>query len=76
MADPESFLCGVPEQAVWIDGVSVASAGAAAGQVTRSLQIGDDGLDGTLGETDDGADVPHPRLWVAGDLDQDMPVTG
>ena len=66
----------MPEQAVWIDGVPVASASAAAGQVTGSLQVGDDGLDGALGEADDGADVPHPGLWVAGDLDQDMPVTG
>ena len=64
----------MPEQAVRVDGVEVAAADAAPGQVTRRLQVGHDGLDGALGQPDDGADVAHPRLRVAGDLHQHMPM--
>jgi hypothetical protein len=64
----------VPEHGVGVNGVPVAAADAAPGQVTRGLQVGHDGLDGALGQPDDGADVAHPRLRVAGDLYQHMPV--
>ena len=66
----------MPEHVVGIDGVPVAAADAAPGQITRGLQVGHDGLDGALGQPDNGADVAHPRLRVAGNLDQHMPVPG
>src|SRR5215470_1397123 len=69
-ANPKPFLGTVPEPAVRVDGVDVAAAVTVAGQVTRSLQVGHDGLDGALGEAHNGADVTHPRLRIAGDLHQ------
>src|SRR5215831_935166 len=75
-ADAKAFLGAVPEKAVGVDGVVVAAAGAAPGQVTGGLQVGHDGLDGALGQAHGGADVAHPRLRVAGDLHQHMPMPG
>ena len=47
-ADPVSFLGGVAEQAVVVDGVPGTPAGPGAGQVTGGFQVGHDGLDGAL----------------------------
>ena len=52
-ADPESFLGGVPEQAVPVHGVHDAPPGAGAGEVARGLQVGHDGLHGALSQADD-----------------------
>jgi hypothetical protein len=66
----------VPEQAVVVHRVPGAPAGPGPGEITGGLQVGHDGLDGTLGEPDDRADVPDPGLGVAGDLHQHVPVPG
>ena len=50
-ADPLSFLRGVPEQAVVVDGVPNAPPGAGAGEVTSGLQVGHDRLDGAFGQS-------------------------
>jgi hypothetical protein len=75
-ADPVPFLGGVPEHAVVVDGVPCAPPGASAGQVSSGLQVGHDGLDGALGQSGYGADVPDPGAGVAGDLHQHMPMPG
>ena len=61
-ADPVSFLGGVPERAVRVDGVPGAPAGPGAGNVPGGLQVGHDGLDGALGDAGPGAEVPDPGL--------------
>jgi hypothetical protein len=71
----QSRLRAVPENAIR-DGVPVAPADAVPGQVTRGFQVGHDALDGPLGQADGGADVAHPRLRVAGNLHQHVPVPG
>jgi hypothetical protein len=71
-----AVLGGVPEHAVRVHGVAGATAGPGAGEVPRGLQVGHDGLDGAVGEPDDGADVADPRVGVAGDLHQHVPVAG
>src|SRR5215470_551120 len=73
-ADPEPFLGGVAEQAVVPDRVPGAPPGAVAGDVAGGLQVGHDGLDGTFGQSHDGADVPDPGLGVTGDLHEPVPV--
>jgi hypothetical protein len=75
-ADPESFLGAVPEQAVGVDGVQVPAAGPRPREVAGGYQVGHDGLDGALGQADDGADVADPGSRVAGDLHQHVPVPG
>lgn len=55
---------------------SAADAGPGAGQVTSGFQVSDDGLDGPVGQSDDGADVPDPGSRVAGDLHEDVSVPG
>ena len=47
-------LGGMPEQAVVVHGVPGAAAGPGPGEIAGALQVGHDGLDGTLGEPDDG----------------------
>jgi hypothetical protein len=71
-----ALLRRVPEQAVRVDGVDGAPPGPGAGDITRALQVGDDGLDGALGNAGGGGDVPDAGLGVAGDLHQDVAVPG
>src|ERR1700722_5489628 len=66
----------MPEHAVAVDRVLVAAAHPAAGEVARGFEVGHDGLDGSLGKTDDGADIADARPGIPGDLDEDMPVPG
>ena len=75
-ADPVSFLGGVPEQAVPVDGVQDPAPGPGPGEVSGGFQVSHDGLHGPLGQADREADVADTGLGVAGDLDQDVPVTG
>jgi methylenetetrahydrofolate dehydrogenase (NADP+) / methenyltetrahydrofolate cyclohydrolase len=75
-AHPEPLLGGVAEQAVAVHGVPGASAGPGAREVAGGLQVGHDGLDGPVGEPDDGADVADPGLGAAGDLHEHVAVPG
>jgi hypothetical protein len=75
-ADPEPLLGRMTEEAVVVHGVPGAPAVPGPGQVAGGLEVGHDGLNGTLGQPDGGADVPDPGSGVAGDLDQDVPVPG
>jgi hypothetical protein len=72
--DPVSFLGGVPEQAVTVDGVAGASPDLGAGDVASGLQVGHDDLGGALGDVGGGGNIPYPGAGVAGDLHQHVPV--
>jgi hypothetical protein len=74
--DPVAVLGWVPEQAVGVDRVPGASAGASASDVAGGFQVGDDGLDGSFGQVGGGAEVPDPGVGVAGDLHEHMAVPG
>jgi hypothetical protein len=66
----------VPEEAVVVHCVLGTPAGAGPGQVAGLLEVGHDGLDGSLGQADGGADIPDAGFGVASDLDQHVPVAG
>ena len=75
-ANPVAFLGLVPEQHVGVDGVDVAPAVPAAGQVSGCLEVSDDGLDRPLGQVCHSSDVPHAGHRVARYLDQNVAMSG
>jgi hypothetical protein len=66
----------VPEQAVVVHGVPGTPTAPGPGEIAGGLKVGHDGLDGAVGEPDDGADIPDPGLGIAGDFHEHVPVPG
>ena len=54
----------MPEQAVVVHGVPGPPVGPGPGEIAGGLKVGHDGLDGAVGEPDDGADIPDPGAAV------------
>jgi molybdopterin-binding protein len=74
--DPVPLLRGMAEQAVRVHAVPGATPRPGAGQIPRALQVSDDRLDRALGQFDGRGDIADPRLGVAGDLYEHVPVSG
>ncbi|WP_159393173.1 hypothetical protein [Streptomyces rimosus] len=66
----------VPEGAVQVEDVPVAPTGAFTSQVTGPFEVGDHGLDGTLGDVAGRGEGPQPDILIAGDGHEHAGVVG
>jgi hypothetical protein len=64
----------VPQRKLGVDLIAIPAAGADSLQVLAFLEVRDDPLDGTLGDSNQYRDLAERHLWVARDGQQDMPV--
>jgi hypothetical protein len=74
--DGQARLRRVAQHFVGLDAVGVAAPVAGVGEVTVLLEIGNDPLDGPLGEPAVGGDVADPDVRVVGDRRKHACVVG
>ena len=76
VADLTAELRWVTHQTVPVDDVLIAAAEATALEEAGLDQVGDDALDGSLGDPDVDRDISQPHFGITGDAEQDLRVVG
>ena len=74
VADLTAELGWVTHQTVPVDDVVIAAAEATALEEAGLDQVGDDALDGSLGDPDVDRDISQPHFGITGDAEQDLRV--